>query len=142
MPDPQQQDPRVVQQLIDLYQQVDRLTRANAENMARISTNAGNANKEISRLLDELNANKETFNDIATSLKSSIQEFSKFNTVAANTKKTFGSIQSIASKLLSDQSGFSRLSEKELKNLRAKLTLDAQNLNLNLQSGQIGRAHV
>jgi hypothetical protein len=139
MADPQQQDPRVVQQLIDLYQQVDRLTRSQAENMARISSEAGNVNKEISRLQKELNSVEESFSSIATSLKSSIQEFSKYNSTASNTKRTFNSLQSIASKLLSDQSGLSRLSEKELKNLRTKLNLDAQNLRLNLQSGLLTR---
>jgi hypothetical protein len=139
MADPQQQDPRVVQQLVDLYQQVDRLTLSQAENMARISAQSGNLNREISRLTRELHSVEESFSSIATSLKSSIQEFGKYNSVASNTKKTFNSIQSISSKLLSDQSGLSRLSEKELKNLRAKLALDAQNLSLNLQSNLLTR---
>ena len=133
MPDPQQ-DPKEVQKLIDLYQQVDRLTRDQAENMAKIDASAGNVTKKIGQLQKELYSIEESFDSIATSLKSSVQEFSKYNSVASNTKKTFNSIQSIASKLLSDQSGLSRLSEKELKNLRSKLNLDAQNLKANLQS--------
>jgi hypothetical protein len=134
MADSQQQDPKEVQKLIDLYQQVDRLTRDQAENMAKIDASAGNVTKKIGQLQKELYSIEESFDSIATSLKSSVQEFSKYNSVASNTKKTFNSIQSIASKLLSDQSGLSRLSEKELKNLRSKLNLDAQNLKANLQS--------
>jgi hypothetical protein len=130
----QQQDPKIVQQLIDLYQKVDRLTRSQAENMARISAEAGNTTKQINRLQSELISTENSFSSIAGILKSSVQEFSKYNTTASNTKKSFSSLQSISSKLLSDQSGFSRLSEKELIKLKEKLTLEAQNLESNLNS--------
>jgi Mg2+ and Co2+ transporter CorA len=133
----QQQDPKAIQQLIDLYQQVDKLTRSQAENMANISSEAGNVNKEIFRLKQEANSIQESFSSIAQSLKDSIQEFSKYNSTASNTRKTFSSIQNISSKLLSDQSGFSRLSEKELKNLKVKLNLEAQNLQLNINSNKL-----
>jgi hypothetical protein len=127
----QQQDPKIVQQLVDLYQQVNRLTRSQAENMAKISAEAGNTTKEINRLQNELISTENSFSSIAGILKSSIQEFSKYNTTASSTKKSFSSLQSISSKLLSDQSGFSRLSEKELVKLQEKLTLETQNLGLN-----------
>jgi hypothetical protein len=65
------------------------------------------------------------------------QELSKINNHAASTKKSFTSLQSISSKLASDQSGFTRLSEKELKNIQAKVALDAKNLTLNIQSGKL-----
>ena len=129
--------PQEIQELINLYQQVDNLTAQQAQLMANVATNAGNVNREISRLRNELNSINDTFGSIAQSLKDSIQEFSKLNTTASSTKKTFTSLQSIASKLLHDQSGYSQLSEKELKRLKEKATLEAQNLSTNIASGQL-----
>jgi hypothetical protein len=126
-----------MQELIDLLKQVDGLNDQNARSFAEVSKNAGNVTKETKRLKDELNSINNTFGSIAQSLKDSIQEFSKYNTTASNTKKTFSSLQSIAAKLLSDQSGYSRLTEKELKKLKEKITLDARNLAQNLASGQL-----
>jgi hypothetical protein len=126
-----------MQELIDLLKQVDGLNDKNARSFAEVAKNAGNVTKETKRLKDELNSVNHTFSSIAQSLKDSIQEFSKYNTTAANTKKTFSSLQSIAAKLLSDQSGYSKLTEKELKKLKEKITLNAQNLTQNLASRQL-----
>jgi len=129
--------PQELQELINLYQQVDNLTAQQAQLMANVATNAGNVNKEISRLKNELTSVNNTFGSIAQSLKDSIQEFSRLNTTASSTKKSFISLQSIASKLLHDQSGYAQLSEKELNRLKEKTTLEFQNLRINIASGKL-----
>jgi hypothetical protein len=129
--------PQEMQELIDLLKQVDRLNDQNARSFAEVSKNAGNVTKEIRRLKSDLNSINSSFSSIAQSLKDSIQEFSKYNTTASNTKKSFTSLQSISSRLLNDQAGYSRLTEKELIKLEEKITLEAKNLSQNLASRQL-----
>jgi hypothetical protein len=134
---PEQVTPEQLQKLVKLYQQIDFLTEQNAKNMAEIAKNAGNVNKEISRLEKEASSLTDSFSSMAQSLKDSLQEFSKYNTVAGSTKKSFSALQSIASKMLSDQSGYARLSEKEIIKLKQKAALEAQSLAMNISSGRL-----
>jgi sporulation protein YlmC with PRC-barrel domain len=129
--------PEQLEKLVKLYQEVDYLSRHVAVNMAETAKNAGVVNKTISRLETELSSMNNSFGSMAKSLKDSIQEFSKYNTIAGSTKRSFQALQSISSRMLSDQSGYLTLSEKEIKNLRQKTLLEAQNLQLNIASGQL-----
>jgi len=129
--------PQQLAELIRLYQQVDGLTASQAQNSAEVDKNVGNVLKQTKRLLDDLNATNDTFSSIAGALKGSVQEFSKYNSFASNTKKSFISLQSITAKLLSDQSGFNRLSEKEIISLQKKIALETTNLTLNKDSNQL-----
>jgi hypothetical protein len=133
----EQPTPEQLEKLIKLYQQIDYLTEQNARNMAEIAKNAGNVNKEIIRLEKESSSVLDSFSSLANSLKDSVQEFSKYNTTASSVKKSFTSLQSISSKLLSDQSGYSRLTEKELVKLKQKTALEAQNLIASLNSNKL-----
>ena len=131
-------DPKLVQQLSDLYQQLYKnLTADAAKAMAKAIPDVVTLGKEINRVQIELNGVTESFEDISSSLKGSIQELSKFNVTASSTKKSFKDLQSIAQKLSSEQSGFNNLSEKELKALRAKAILNAQNLKQNIRSKEL-----
>jgi hypothetical protein len=131
-------DPKLVQQLTDLYQQLYKnLTASAAKAMAEAIPDVVTLGKEISRVQTNLSDVTESFEGIASSLKGSIQELSKFNITAGSTKKSFKDLQSIAQKLSSEQSGFNNLSEKELKSLRAKAILNAQNLKQNIRSGEL-----
>jgi hypothetical protein len=105
--------------------------------MAKAIPDVVTLGKEINRVQIELNGVTESFEDISSSLKGSIQELSKFNVTASSTKKSFKDLQSIAQKLSSEQSGFNNLSEKELKALRAKAILNAQNLKQNIRSKEL-----
>ena len=137
-----QPTPEQLEKLIKLYQQIDNLTEQNARNMAEIAKNAGNVNKEISRLEKEASSLTDSFSSIAQSLKDSLQEFSKYNTIASSTKKSFSALQSIASKMLNDQSGYTRLSEKEIIKLKQKVALEAQNLATNISSGRLTKEQI
>lgn len=120
--------PQELAELIRLYQQVDGLTAQQAQNAAEFDKNIGNVAKQTRRLLSDLNATSDTFSSIASALKGSVQEFSKYNSFASSAKKSFSSLQSITSKLLNDQAGFGRLSEKEIKKLQDKIALETTNL--------------
>ena len=120
--------PQELAELIRLYQQVDGLTAQQAQNAAEFDKNIGNVAKQTRRLLSDLNATSDTFSSIASTLKGSVQEFSKYNSFASSAKKSFSSLQSITSKLLNDQAGFGRLSEKEIKKLQDKIALETTNL--------------
>ena len=126
-------DPILVQQLADLYQQYYKsITASAAKAMAEAIPDVVTLGKEINRVQTNLNGVSESFEGIATSLKDSIQELSKFNVGTISTRKSFKDLQSIAQQLSSEQSGFNNLSEKELKSLRAKALLNAQNLKQNI----------
>lgn len=126
-------DPILVQQLADLYQQYyTNITASAAKAMAEAIPDVVTLGKEINRVQTNLNGVSESFEGIATSLKDSIQELSKFNIGTISTRKSFKDLQSIAQQLSSEQSGFNNLSEKELKSLRAKALLNAQNLKQNI----------
>jgi len=129
--------PAELQLLIKLYQQVDGLTADVAKNMAEMDKNAGVVNKQITRLNKELNGVDNSFSNISQSLKDSIGEFTRINNIAASTKKSFTSLQSIASKLANDQAGYSTLSAKELVKLKEKTSLEAQNIAQNLTLGKL-----
>jgi hypothetical protein len=128
-----QPTPQELQELIRLYQQVEGLTASQADNAAQLDVNLGRVANQTRRLLADLTATGETFSSIASALKGSIQEFSKYNTFASSAKKSFSSLQSITSRLLNDQSGYNRLSEKEIVNLKKKISLETTNLT-NLQN--------
>ena len=132
-----QPTPEQLERLVKLYQQIDRLSEQNARSMADIAKNAGNVNKEVSRLEKEATSVTNSFSSMASSLKDSLQEFTKINVVANSAKKSFSSLQSISSQMLSDQSGYSRLTEKELVKLKQKAALEATNLARSISSRKL-----
>jgi len=134
MATPSTPTPQELQKLVDLFKSVEGYTDRTAKDMADIVVSAGNWQKKTAALERDFYSMGDSFSSMARSLKDSIQEFQKMDTHAASTKKSFGALQSISSKLASDQSGFSRLSEKELKTLKQKVALESTSIANNIKS--------
>jgi len=112
--------PQQLQQLVDLYKKIDGLTDSAAQNAAQFATNNGNALNELVRLerefkllLNDVEGTREAFARIVDDIKG-------FNSGINRAKTSFKGLESLASQLQSHQANISRLSTKELENIRKK----------------------
>jgi histone acetyltransferase (RNA polymerase elongator complex component) len=104
--------------LVDLYMQVDRLSRNQAENLAEAQVKAGNLNNELKRLqknLDDLVFNSDY---LYRSFQDTTAELRNQNILLKLGKSAFSDLTNQAQKLTNFQQGYSDLQEKDFKKIK------------------------